>query len=171
MVCFRDPGALLHLLHLLLPRYAETMNIALTDHFEKLIRALIKSRRYNIASEVVRAGLRSLEQREMPVLPAGSLRGLYTRAANAAERKTAQASVTKVDLRQNRLDRVAPIGEKRLKFFALRRSLDRFGSFRSMRTGSLSSVLDAEAQVAHHVEQIQPSIRRQRSVARLLSGR
>ena len=77
------------------------MNIALTDHFEKLIRALIKSRRYNIASEVVRAGLRSLEQREMPVmpvLPAGSLRGLYTRAANAADRKTARASVTKVDL-------------------------------------------------------------------------
>jgi putative addiction module CopG family antidote len=73
------------------------VNIALTHHFEKLIASLIKSGRYNNASEVVRAGLRTLEEKETPVFRPGSLRHLYTQSENAAERKTARASVTKVE--------------------------------------------------------------------------
>lgn len=73
------------------------MNIDLTDRFKRLIASLIKSGRYNSASEVVRAGLRSLEETEVPVLRPGSLRHLYTSEANAAERKTARAGITTVE--------------------------------------------------------------------------
>ncbi len=40
------------------------MNIHLTKHFEEYIHSKITSGRYNNASEVVRAGLRALEQQE-----------------------------------------------------------------------------------------------------------
>ncbi|MDO1451098.1 type II toxin-antitoxin system ParD family antitoxin [Rhodocytophaga aerolata] len=40
------------------------MNIHLTKHFEEYINDKITSGRYNNASEVVRAGLRALEQQE-----------------------------------------------------------------------------------------------------------
>ncbi len=77
------------------------MNVALTSHFENLIDHLVASGRYNNASEVVRAGLRRLEEEEKSfaatALPAGSLRHLYTRAANAAETRTARASSLKVE--------------------------------------------------------------------------
>lgn len=39
-------------------------SFALGDHFERLIQRLVKRGRYNNASEVVREGLRMLEDRE-----------------------------------------------------------------------------------------------------------
>jgi antitoxin ParD1/3/4 len=41
-----------------------TRNVVLTDHHETFIRRLVESGRYRNASEVMRAALRSLEQRE-----------------------------------------------------------------------------------------------------------
>ena len=77
------------------------MNIALTKHFEALIDRLISSGRYNNSSEVVRAGLRNLEAEEQSLaaisFPPGSLRHLYRKADNRAERGTAKASTLKVE--------------------------------------------------------------------------
>ena len=41
-----------------------TRNVNLTDHFDRFIQARINSGRFSNASEVVREGLRLLEQRE-----------------------------------------------------------------------------------------------------------
>lgn len=77
------------------------MNIALTKHFEELIERLVASGRYNNSSEVVRAGLRILDAEEqalsMATYPRGSLRHLYTRADNRAERRTARASTLEAE--------------------------------------------------------------------------
>ena len=77
------------------------MNIALTKHFEELIARLVASGRYNNSSEVVRAGLRILEAEEKSLsaasFPPGSLRHLYTKTDNRAERRTARASTLKVE--------------------------------------------------------------------------
>jgi len=77
------------------------MNIALTKHFEELIARLISSGRYNNSSEVVRAGLRILDAEEKSLaaasFPPGSLRHLYTKSNNKAERRTAGASTLKVE--------------------------------------------------------------------------
>ncbi|HAB15644.1 MAG TPA: type II toxin-antitoxin system ParD family antitoxin [Verrucomicrobiota bacterium] len=77
------------------------MNIALTKHFEELIERLVASGRYNNSSEVVRAGLRILDAEERAlsgaIYPAGSLRRLYTKAENQAERRTAGVSSLKVE--------------------------------------------------------------------------
>jgi antitoxin ParD1/3/4 len=77
------------------------MNIALTKHFEELIARLVASGRYNNSSEVVRAGLRILDAEEKSVaaasFPPGSLRHLYTKNANRAERRTARASTLKIE--------------------------------------------------------------------------
>jgi putative addiction module CopG family antidote len=77
------------------------MNIALTKHFEDLIARLVASGRYNNSSEVVRAGLRILDAEERALsaasFPPGSLRHLYTKAVNRAERRTAKASTLKVE--------------------------------------------------------------------------
>ena len=67
-----------------------TMNVALTSHFEDFIRQLIGTGRYNNASEVVRAALRELQQKEGEVFPPGSLKHLYSKAENAAEAKLAR---------------------------------------------------------------------------------
>lgn len=70
------------------------MNVALTPYYEKLIRRLIRGGRYNNASEVVRAGLRRLEESEAApeVLPPGSLAHLYTAEANRTETQLVRAS-------------------------------------------------------------------------------
>lgn len=77
------------------------VNIALTKHFEDLIARLVASGRYNNSSEVVRAGLRILDAEERSVaagmFPPGSLRHLYTKTDNRAERRTAKASTLKVE--------------------------------------------------------------------------
>jgi putative addiction module CopG family antidote len=77
------------------------MNIALTKHFEELIERLVASGRYNNSSEVVRAGLRILDEEERALsaasYPPGSLRHLYARTDNRAERRTARASTLKVE--------------------------------------------------------------------------
>lgn len=77
------------------------MNIALTRHFEELIARLVASGRYNNSSEVVRAGLRILDAEERAhaaaSFPPGSLRHLYTKTDNRAERRTARASTLKVE--------------------------------------------------------------------------
>lgn len=77
------------------------MNVALTKHFEELITRLVASGRYNNSSEVVRAGLRILDAEEKSVeagsFPPGSLRHLYTKTDNRAERRTAKASTLKVE--------------------------------------------------------------------------
>ena len=77
------------------------MNIALTKHFEEMIARLVSSGRYNNSSEVVRAGLRILDAEEKSLgamsFPPGSLRHLYTKTDNRAERRTAKASTLKVE--------------------------------------------------------------------------
>ena len=77
------------------------MNIALTKHFNELIARLVASGRYQDSGEVVRAGLRILEAGEesMAVVsfPPGSLRHLYAKADNQAERRTAKASTLRVE--------------------------------------------------------------------------
>ena len=81
------------------------MNIALTKHFEELIERLVSSGRYNNSSEVVRAGLRILDAEERALsaanYPPGSLRHLYTKVGNRAERRTAKASTLKVEAQCN----------------------------------------------------------------------
>lgn len=66
------------------------MNVALTDHFENFIRRLIVAGRYNNASEVVRAALRELQEKEGEVFPPGSLKHLYSDAENRAETRLAR---------------------------------------------------------------------------------
>jgi putative addiction module CopG family antidote len=77
------------------------MNIALTKHFEELIDRLVASGRYNNSSEVVRAALRILDAEERALaassFPPGSLRHLYTKSDNRAERRTAKASTLKAE--------------------------------------------------------------------------
>ena len=77
------------------------MNIALTKHFEELIARLVASGRYNNSSEVVRASLRILDAEEKSLaaasFPPGSLRHLYTKTDNRAERRTARASTLQVE--------------------------------------------------------------------------
>ena len=77
------------------------MNIALTKHFEEMIARMVGSGRYNNSSEVVRAGLRILDAEEKSLatgsFPPGSLRNLYTKTDNRAERRTAKASTLKVE--------------------------------------------------------------------------
>ena len=77
------------------------MNIALTKHFEELIARLVSSGRYNNSSEVVRAGLRILDAEEKSLaaasFPPGTLKHLYRKSDNQAERRTARASTLKVE--------------------------------------------------------------------------
>jgi putative addiction module CopG family antidote len=77
------------------------MNVALPEYFENLIDRLIKSGRFNNASEVVRAGLRNLEMEERLSgslrFEPGSLRHLYDNRSNAEERLTRRASSMRVE--------------------------------------------------------------------------
>jgi antitoxin ParD1/3/4 len=47
-----------------MPRYTVLMNVSLTKELEKLVNTKVKSGLYHTASEVVREGLRLLEERD-----------------------------------------------------------------------------------------------------------
>lgn len=66
------------------------MNVALTPQIETYVRQLIETGRYNNASEVVRAALRELREKEGEILPPGSLKHLYTAARNRDEQTFAR---------------------------------------------------------------------------------
>lgn len=66
------------------------MNVLLTNHWESFIKQLVSSGRFSDASEVVRAGLRKLEETEGEIFPPGSLKHLYSKEANAQESKLAR---------------------------------------------------------------------------------
>jgi putative addiction module CopG family antidote len=66
------------------------MEVALNEHWKAFIRKLIGSGRYSNASDVVRAALQDLEEKEMAVYPPGSLKHLYTEAANDEETELAR---------------------------------------------------------------------------------
>lgn len=65
----------------------DIMNVSLTNHFESFIKQLVASGRYNNSSEVVRAGLRKLQESEGENFPPGSLKHLYTAKRNREESK------------------------------------------------------------------------------------
>jgi putative addiction module CopG family antidote len=66
------------------------MKVTLTADWEGFIRQMIKSGRYNNASEVVRTALRKLQETEREVFPAGSLKHLYTKEENDPEVRLAK---------------------------------------------------------------------------------
>jgi putative addiction module CopG family antidote len=66
------------------------MNVALTAHWEDFIKHLVGTGRYNNASEVVRAALRELHEKEGEVFPPGSLKHLYDTPHNRTEGKLAR---------------------------------------------------------------------------------
>jgi putative addiction module CopG family antidote len=72
------------------------MNVALSKFHEDFIQRIISSGRYTNASEVVRAGLRILEEVERSddnlVYPSGSLLHLYTKEEDEGERGSAGVS-------------------------------------------------------------------------------
>lgn len=52
-----------------MPIRRTSLNVSLTPAFERFIAGRVSSGRYQTASEVVRAGLRLLEQTEVPRVP------------------------------------------------------------------------------------------------------
>jgi antitoxin ParD1/3/4 len=82
--------------------YGCPMTVALAAYQEKFVQRLVKTGRYNNASEVVRDALRKLEQADNSYLnprplPAGALAAAYreeTKAERALHQAAARASVT-----------------------------------------------------------------------------
>lgn len=64
-------------------------SVALTPYFEAFIREQIESGRYNNTSEVIRAGLRALEEREQQVR-LDSLQQAVTAGINSGDSKNAE---------------------------------------------------------------------------------
>lgn len=65
-------------------------SVALSPYFEAFIREQIESGRYNNTSEVIRAGLRALEEREQQ-LKLESLQNAVIAGINSGESKNAEA--------------------------------------------------------------------------------
>lgn len=65
-------------------------SVALSPYFEAFIREQIESGRYNNTSEVIRAGLRALEEREQQ-MKLESLRKAVIAGINSGESKSAEA--------------------------------------------------------------------------------
>ncbi|MCW8114323.1 type II toxin-antitoxin system ParD family antitoxin [Yersinia intermedia] len=64
-------------------------SVALTPYFEEFIRGQIESGRYNNTSEVIRAGLRALEEREQQ-MKLESLQKAVIAGTNSGESKNAE---------------------------------------------------------------------------------
>ncbi|HHR4183519.1 TPA: type II toxin-antitoxin system ParD family antitoxin [Salmonella enterica] len=65
-------------------------SVALSPYFEAFIREQIESGRYNNTSEVIRAGLRALEEREQQ-MKLESLQKAVIAGINSGESKSAEA--------------------------------------------------------------------------------
>ena len=63
-------------------------SVSLSPYFETFIREQIESGRYNNTSEVIRAGLRALEEQEQKI-KLESLRNAVTAGINSGESKSA----------------------------------------------------------------------------------
>ncbi|HBA5267518.1 TPA: type II toxin-antitoxin system ParD family antitoxin, partial [Escherichia coli] len=63
-------------------------SVSLSPYFETFIREQIESGRYNNTSEVIRAGLRALEEREQQI-KLESLQSAVTAGINSGESKSA----------------------------------------------------------------------------------
>ena len=79
------------------------MNVALPTYWERFVDGLVQSGRYGNRSEVIRAALRSFEERrtedDFADYPPGSLAHLYTPAANRAERQLLRGATLEVPQR------------------------------------------------------------------------
>jgi len=77
---------------------------ALGDRFEHFIDDQVKSGRFNNASEVVRAGLRLLEDHEKPVsLSIDDLRNLISKGIDSGPGKPADAVLDRLEKKYSRL--------------------------------------------------------------------
>lgn len=73
-------------------------SFALGDHFEQFISAQLETGRFNNASEVVRAGLRLLEDTEKPAsLTLEELRSLIQQGAESGQGLPADAVLTRLE--------------------------------------------------------------------------
>ena len=64
-------------------------SVSLSPYFETFIREQLESGRYNNTSEVIRAGLRALEEREQQI-KLESLQSAVTAGINSGESKSAE---------------------------------------------------------------------------------
>lgn len=79
-------------------------SFALGEHFEDFIDAQVKSGRFNNASEVVRAGLRLLEDRETaPPLTLDDLRRLIQAGVDSGPGKPAEEVLGRLEAKYRRM--------------------------------------------------------------------
>ncbi len=79
-------------------------SVALSTHFERFIQQQIKSGRYNNASEVVRAGLRLLEdQHGRDLLQQEELRAAVAAGLASGPGKSAEAVFNRLDAKYRKL--------------------------------------------------------------------
>ena len=79
-------------------------SFALGDRFEHFIEAQVQSGRFNNASEVVRAGLRLLEDREKPVsLSIDDLRALIRESMDSGPAQSADTVLNRLETKYTRL--------------------------------------------------------------------
>ena len=81
-------------------------SVALGNHFERFIREQVQTGRFNNASEVVRAGLRLLEEREQRrQLELKALRAEITAGRASGESKPAEAVFDRLEAKYTDLSR------------------------------------------------------------------
>lgn len=77
-------------------------SIALSPYFEQFIREQIESGRYNNVSEVIRAGLRALEEREQQI-KLDALRTAVALGVNSGKGKDAEAVFGRLSQKYRRM--------------------------------------------------------------------